>query len=317
MWKDFETKFGGVLERLDRHSKYVESCAGAAHFLQSKTLHQKVLDEINDQQANNRTRYLSTQDTISQAQVDSQAQHQNTRDALAQMEATNLTQHQRTHDDIVHAQATNLGQHQITQDEIAQAQATNLGRHQDLLHEFGQVQVANDVHHQSIQSELGRVHASSLDHIQTYNADVSLLKSSAQYAQLEAQQHTANLVRVEADNATRHQVYLEDMSKLANKLEDLLAHEQSKKLASVKEWLAVGQQNSEFHQSYRRVRQEYPSTTQWVLQHEAVKHWLTANPPATPILWINGIPGAGMSARSRVEVGTGSREQARPFSRLR
>jgi hypothetical protein len=282
MWKDFETRFGGMLERLDRHRKYVESCAGAAHFLQSKTLHQNVLDEIRHAQASNLTRHQSTQDVISQAQVKNLVQHQNTRDELAQTQATNLGQHQRTQDGIAQAQASNLAQNQDTQNRIAQAQAASLGQHQ------------------STQDELARVHASHLDYIQAYNADMRQLKSSAQDAQVEAQQHTADLVRIETHNVTRHQVYLEDISKLANKLDDILVQEQSKKLCTVKDWLAVGHQNSEFHASYRQIRRDYPTTTQWVLQHEAVRHWLTANPPATPILWINGIPGAGMFNHSSV-----------------
>jgi hypothetical protein len=83
--------------------------------------------------------------------------------------------------------------------------------------------------------------------------------------------------------------------RLSSKLDGMIAEEQRRKMETVKEWLAVGQQNSVLHASYRQVRLEHPNTAKWILKQEAVNNWLASHPPATPSLWINGIPGAGMS----------------------
>lgn len=47
------------------------------------------------------------------------------------------------------------------------------------------------------------------------------------------------------------------------------------------------------HEGYCAVRKEFPSTCRWILKHEYLVDWLSASTPMTPILWINGIPGAG------------------------
>lgn len=219
MWKDFETKFGGVLERLGRHREYVESCASVAHFQQSrKELHELKLE--------------------------------------------NESLHQQLHNDITDLQATSLTQHQITQNGIAQAQTTNLTQ------------------------------------FRTYEADIALLKSTTQATEAELQKHGADLARMEANDAARHRAYVDDMAKLHSKVDEMLDQDQRKKKGMVKEWLAVGQQLYDDHESYHRVRQDYPNTTQWILQHENVKDWMLSDTPATPILWINGIPGAGTSVRA-------------------
>lgn len=269
MWKDFETKFGGVLERLGRHRRYVESCADVAHFQQSR----KDLLEFKKE---NETLHQRAQDNIVDLRATSLTQHQNTQDEIAQAHAANLTQHQNTQDEMVQAQVTNLAHHQRTRDEIAHAEVMNLAQHQNT------------------QDDITRLEATNSSHFQTYGVDMALLRSTVQATQMGSQKHASDLARMEANNAARHRTYVDEMSRLSSKLDDMIAQEQRKKMETVKEWLAVGQQNSVLHASYRQVRQEHPDTTKWIFKQEAVKNWLATDPPATPSLWINGIPGAGM-----------------------
>ncbi|KAF2128362.1 C2H2 domain-containing protein [Dothidotthia symphoricarpi CBS 119687] len=87
--------------------------------------------------------------------------------------------------------------------------------------------------------------------------------------------------------------YQEDIADLKSKLNKTISEEQQKKLRAVKEWLAVGQQIHQDHVSFCDIRKQYSSTARWILKHEFVKDWMGADVPPTPVLWINGIPGAG------------------------
>ena len=109
------------------------------------------------------------------------------------------------------------------------------------------------------------------------------------------QRHDHGLAGMEANNVARHQNYLDEMAKLNVKMAEVLAQQQCKNMDTVKQWLAAGQQTKDDHASYGQIRRELPKTAQWILEHEAVKKWMAPDAPATPNLWINGIPGAGMS----------------------
>jgi hypothetical protein len=41
------------------------------------------------------------------------------------------------------------------------------------------------------------------------------------------------------------------------------------------------------------VRREYPASGQWLLQDSKMTVWMDFNNSLVPMLWINGIPGAG------------------------
>jgi len=45
---------------------------------------------------------------------------------------------------------------------------------------------------------------------------------------------------------------------------------------------------------FTEIRTEYPHTGRWLLEHEKFKLWFDPQFPAIPpLLWLNGIPGAG------------------------
>lgn len=92
---------------------------------------------------------------------------------------------------------------------------------------------------------------------------------------------------------SQYQRYREDIANRKLKLHESIEKDQAKKMMKVKEWLAVGEQQQNDHASYSEVRKECVTTTRWVLQHEIIKHWMDADVPITPVVWMHGIPGAG------------------------
>lgn len=99
------------------------------------------------------------------------------------------------------------------------------------------------------------------------------------------------------------QEYRRDMSKLRQDLESRVEEENRKKYVQVMEWLSDIQngkdQNGNDHESFCRIREEYPGTGLWILRHQHVPTWKEAEPPVSSILWLNGIPGAGMCLLNR------------------
>jgi hypothetical protein len=94
-------------------------------------------------------------------------------------------------------------------------------------------------------------------------------------------------------NLTQYRRYQEDMVEVKAKLKQQVEEEKLKKLMAVKEWLAVGQYPAEDHVRFRKTRSDYATTARWILKHEFIKHWIGADIPTTPLLWMYGIPGAG------------------------
>jgi hypothetical protein len=88
-------------------------------------------------------------------------------------------------------------------------------------------------------------------------------------------------------------MYQEDVTEIKAKVEELVDEERTKKKTSVKDWLAVYPPLQCDHEKYRLVRGNYPGTGDWIAETEAIKHWLDADVPSTPLLWMTGIPGAG------------------------
>ena len=101
-----------------------------------------------------------------------------------------------------------------------------------------------------------------------------------------------DLVKFRA-NVAQYLRYQEDIADLKAKLNETIAKEQAKKMMIVKDWLAVGEQQQKDHDNFTRVRKECATTARWVLRHETVNHWMDADVPNTPTVWMHGIPGAG------------------------
>jgi hypothetical protein len=95
----------------------------------------------------------------------------------------------------------------------------------------------------------------------------------------------------------QYRLYRDDIAEMQMKLDELIAGEHTKKKKAVKEWLAVGSQPQQDHVAHCETRKEFPSTGRWLLKHEFVKDWIGADNPASPLLWLTGMPGAGKRKR--------------------
>lgn len=84
------------------------------------------------------------------------------------------------------------------------------------------------------------------------------------------------------------------MTGLKVSVEELVRDQHMKKATRVKEWLATGAQSLYDHERFLAEREPYPSTGRWILDHEIISDWMNAEVPASPIVWMTGIPGAGM-----------------------
>lgn len=211
MWKNFETKFGGVLERLGRHKDYVESCASLASF-------------------------------------------------------------------------------QKTQDNIYELRTENHNLYQKCQTDVANYQTHNTTEMQSIQTSISSKHSESLDEFLKLRTDLQVDQA---HVQLQWQKHHDDQASQSRELANMHKRYIADITEMDKTLARVLAGEQEKKLQTVRQWLAVGHQVHEDHADFQKIRTEHPSTAKWILKHEAIVDWMNSDSPASPNLWINGIPGAG------------------------
>jgi hypothetical protein len=71
---------------------------------------------------------------------------------------------------------------------------------------------------------------------------------------------------------------------------------QKKKRLDVVNWLAAVDSVLD-QEASAAIRHDYPSTGKWVLQDVKIKSWMDPNNAMVPIMWMNGIPGAGGQCR--------------------
>lgn len=65
------------------------------------------------------------------------------------------------------------------------------------------------------------------------------------------------------------------------------------KQLAVLNWFSAAQTASD-HENFCRTRNSYVGSGDWILKHEKIQNWKEMDPPISSILWLNGIPGAGM-----------------------
>jgi hypothetical protein len=104
------------------------------------------------------------------------------------------------------------------------------------------------------------------------------------YQQVEENRH-ATLRRI--------QQYEKDTLETWRKLESLEQSEREKKYIKALEWIS-GAQSLQDHEAFQSTRSEYPGSGDWILKHENVYNWKDVDTPINSMLWLNGIPGAGM-----------------------
>jgi hypothetical protein len=78
-------------------------------------------------------------------------------------------------------------------------------------------------------------------------------------------------------------------------------NESRRQLKEVIEWLGASKRTTIDHAEFSRRRKLVLGTGRWLLEHDKVINWI--NPQVVPpssVLWINGIMGAGKSAKLSV-----------------
>jgi hypothetical protein len=61
----------------------------------------------------------------------------------------------------------------------------------------------------------------------------------------------------------------------------------------VLEWVSGAEVGND-HESACEVRSEYPDSGRWILKNNKLQNWRDDDPPNSSLLWLNGIPGAGL-----------------------
>lgn len=131
MWKDFETKFGGILERLARHKLYVERCASLAFFKKSRdeladiktdsqTLHQKHHNDMVDFQTANLAELQDINHNVSQAHNQTVMQFRAQQADFEAHKAADQVHWQKQNEDMTEQNTKSLTRHREYLAEIAQ-----------------------------------------------------------------------------------------------------------------------------------------------------------------------------------------------------
>jgi hypothetical protein len=69
---------------------------------------------------------------------------------------------------------------------------------------------------------------------------------------------------------------------------------EDKQWATVRDWLSPPDHEVE-HRALKDRRSGYPGTTDWIFTDSSLKDWLQSTVSGTSVLWLCGIPGAGVS----------------------
>ena len=68
----------------------------------------------------------------------------------------------------------------------------------------------------------------------------------------------------------------------------------------VLQWVAAATM-SDLHESFRQTRRSCPGSGQWIIDRERLRHWKDSDTPNNSVLWLHGIPGAGVLPITRTE----------------
>ena len=104
----------------------------------------------------------------------------------------------------------------------------------------------------------------------------------------------------------RHRSLIESQASLSQiedfqesrKIEDdrfaaAMENEDLRQSKAVYDWLrAASVDSDQYH--YTKIRADYPGSGRWILDNASFKEWFDPQfPTIPPLLWLNGIPGAG------------------------
>ena len=95
----------------------------------------------------------------------------------------------------------------------------------------------------------------------------------------------ANLIQIQESQA--------ESARLQASLLNLEESERREKTLNVFNWLSSADIDLD-QEANAVVRREYPESGFWIFENEKIKAWTDPNNSLIPLVWLNGIPGAGM-----------------------
>jgi hypothetical protein len=90
------------------------------------------------------------------------------------------------------------------------------------------------------------------------------------------------------------QQYEQDRFEKLERIKKQEKDERDRKYLALLDWFSAAQTTTSDHDEFRGTRSPYRGSGEWILKHEKVQNWREMDPPVSSILWVNGIPGAGM-----------------------
>ena len=94
-------------------------------------------------------------------------------------------------------------------------------------------------------------------------------------------------------NLLHIQQYQADRLAMLDRLDSMEETQRQEKYVAVMGWVLSAETKLD-HYSACEARSEYPESGRWILRNSELQNWKEADAPVSSILWLNGIPGAGM-----------------------
>lgn len=104
--------------------------------------------------------------------------------------------------------------------------------------------------------------------------------------------HHRELIESQA-NLLHIRQYQADRLAMVAQLDSLEETERQKKYVAIMAWI-LGVDTKLDHDSACEARTGYPRSGRWILRNFEFQNWKEADTPVSSILWLNGIPGAGV-----------------------
>jgi hypothetical protein len=116
----------------------------------------------------------------------------------------------------------------------------------------------------------------------------------AQFEGILAKLEIAQWIFEECDTGATYQTYIRKRLGSDKAHHKLIAEEHGRRMNMVMTWLAANERPQYDHEVHRSLRNEYPGTASWILDHHIMKEWMTFDDIVhARLVWMTGVPGAG------------------------
>jgi hypothetical protein len=83
---------------------------------------------------------------------------------------------------------------------------------------------------------------------------------------------------------------LEKLIRLKKEEQDMM----NRKYCDVLNWFSAANSTIQDHHLFQSIRSQHAGSGDWILKDERVQNWMKFDIAVSSVLWLNGIPGAGM-----------------------